>query len=319
VVQDPGRLVAAIDIGGTRIKAALVDGALRARVERTTPTPRGPADAVVAGLPGLVDAMAAELRARTGAAFTVAGCGVVAPGLVDAEAGVVRLAVNLGWREVAVRDRLAGRLGVPTAVGHDVRAGLLAETRVGAARGARHAMFVPVGTGIAAAMMVDSVILDADGWTGEIGHCIAVVGGDLCACGQRGCLETVASAAAVERAYRTGDGFPRTAQQVAALAAGGDPHARAVWAGAVGHLATAIRSAATLTGIDLVVVGGGLAESGEQLLGPLRRGLADGRRFPRPVRVVGAALGDRAGCLGAAVLAWRELDSTAGRPPIPHG
>ena len=301
-----GQVVAAIDIGGTRIKAALVTAQLQARVERTLATPRGPADAVISALPGLVDEMAAELRGHDPDAEVVA-CGVVAPGLVDGRAGVIRLAVNLGWREVAVRDQLVTRLGQPVVLGHDVRAGLLAEVRIGAARGARNAMFVPVGTGIAAALMVDGVLLDADGWAGELGHCVVVPDGELCNCGERGCLETVASAAAIERTFQLRTGLPRTAAQVAALAAGGDPDAIAVWDGAVARLAFAIRSAATLTGIDLAVVGGGLAESGEQLLGPLRRALDDGRAFPRPVRVVGATLGDRAGCLGAAILAWQAL------------
>jgi len=303
-----GQVVAAIDIGGTRIKAALVTAQLQARVERTLATPRSPADDVIATLPGLVAEMAAELRSQAPDAQVVA-CGVVAPGLVDTRAGVIRLAVNLGWHEVAVRDRLVERLGLPTVLGHDVRAGLLAEVRAGAARGARHAMFLPVGTGIAAALMVDGVLLDGDGWSGELGHCVVVPAGDRCNCGQQGCLETVASAAAIERAFQQATGLPRTAQQVAALATDGDPDALAVWDRAVGHLATAIRSAATLTGIDLAVVGGGLAESGEQLLGPLRRALDDGRTFPRPVRVVAAALGDRAGCLGAAALAWHERES----------
>jgi len=92
---------------------------------------------------------------------------------------------------------------------------------------------------------------------------------------------------------------------VAALAAAGDPLAAAVWAEVVGHLGAALLAATTLTGIDLVVLGGGLAESGDQLLVPLQAHLDAARTFQRPVRVVRAGLGDRAGCLGAACLAWQ--------------
>ncbi len=241
------------------------------------------------------------------AAELVAAAGVVLPGLVDSLAGVARLSVNLGWRDFAVAEPLMNRWRVPVAVGHDVRAGLVAESRIGAAQGARHAMFLPVGTGIAAAMMVDGVVLDAEGWAGEIGHCSVRPDEELCSCGGRGCLEAVASAAALERSYHRHSGQARPAHEVSVLAAAGDPVAAAVWADVVAHLAAALRAATTLTGIDLVVVGGGLAESGEQLLAPLREQLEAARTFQRQVRVVRAGLGDRAGCLGAAALALAAL------------
>jgi glucokinase len=192
-------------------------------------------------------------------------------------------------------------------VGHDVRAGLLAESRLGAARGARHALFLPVGTGIAGALMLEGVLVSADGWAGELGHMVVDPSGPPCACGAVGCLETIGSAAAVERAFAVQAGERRTAEQVAALVATGDPVATLVWQGAVSALGAAVAATVTLTGVDLVLVGGGLAESGETLLAPLRADL-DGRlTFQRRPRVQKAALGDRAGCLGAACLAWDAL------------
>jgi len=311
--RDP--VVAAVDIGGTRIKAALVDRGLQALVERTVPTPQLGGEQLLDAVDELVTGMLDELGDRPdegpdtgpppGRTSRLTAAAVVLPGLVDTRAGVARLSVNLGWRDLAVAEPLTRRWGVPVALGHDVRAGLLAEARIGAARLARHVMFVPVGTGIAAALMVDGVVVDADGWAGELGHCIVQPDGEPCACGQRGCLEAVASASALERSYHRRSGIPRSAHEVAVLAAAGDPLAATVWAEVVAHLARALLTATTLTGIDLVVVGGGLAESGDQLLVPLQAHLDAARTFQRPVRVVRAGLGDRAGCLGAACLAWQ--------------
>ena len=189
----------------------------------------------------------------------VVGCGVVVPGLVDERRGVGLWSANLGWRDLPVGEAVTARLRVPTAVGHDVRAGLLAETRLGAARGARHALFLPVGTGIAGALLLEGVLVSADGWAGELGHMVVDPAGLPCACGAAGCLETVGSAAAVERAYAATTGRRCSAEQVAALTAAGDPAAAQVWERAVSALGAAIAATVTLTGVDLVLLGGGLA------------------------------------------------------------
>jgi glucokinase len=219
---------------------------------------------------------------------------------------VAVFSANLGWRDLDVVSPLESALGIPVALGHDVRAGLLAEARWGAARGADHAMFVPLGTGIAGALMVDGRVLHAGGYAGELGHVVVEPGGPVCGCGARGCLEAVSSASAVERAYahRLGLAEQVSAKEIAALVAQGDPDAVAVWHHAVAALARAVVMAVTLTGVDLVLVGGGLAQSGDLLLEPLRRDVAGALTFQRPPTLARAALGDRAGCLGAACLAW---------------
>ena len=191
---------------------------------------------------------------------------------------------------------MASRLGVPTVVGHDVRAGLLAETRLGAARGARHALFLPVGTGIAGALLLDGAVISADGWAGELGHLVVDPAGPPCGCGATGCLEVIASAAAVEREYAARTGSTVAAEEVAVRASAGDPDATAVWARAVAALAQAIAATVTITGVDLVLIGGGLAESGAALLDPLRADVASRLTFQRPPRLEQAALG-RAGRL----------------------
>lgn len=299
--------VAAVDVGGTRVKAALVDRAGEELVSTTTPTPLdlGRPGALVAAVLDTVAALTADAD-RLGLQVQLFGCGVVVPGVVDDARGVAVMSANLGWRDLDVVAPLEAALGVPVALGHDVRAGLVAEVRLGAAQGAENALFVPLGTGIAGALMVDGRVLHGGGYAGELGHVQVEPDGPRCGCGALGCLEAVSSAAAIERAYADRLGLSERvgADVVAALVAEGDADATAVWDHAVGALARALVMAVTLTGIDLVLVGGGLAQSGEVLLEPLRRETAGALTFQRVPRMQRAALGDRAGCLGAACLAW---------------
>ena len=299
--------VAAVDVGGTRIKAALVDRDGLELVSTTVPTPPdlGVPGALVSTVVATIDTLVSRATER-GLPARLGACGVVVPGLVDDARGVALFAANLGWRDLDVVAPLESALGLPVVLGHDVRAGLLAEARWGAARGAQNAMFMPLGTGIAGALMVDGRVLRAGGYAGELGHVVVEPEGPVCGCGARGCLEAVASASAIERAYavRLGLAARTSAEEIAALVAGGDPDAAAVWAHAVSALARAVVMAVTLTGVDLVLVGGGLAQSGDLLLEPLRREVAGALTFQRSPALRRAALGDRAGCLGAACLAW---------------
>ena len=307
-MSEGSNVVAAVDIGGTRIKAALVDASYETLAHVTIPTP---AD-VTADVGAVVQATVTDLLATAGAAgaaVRLVGCGVVVPGLVDEANGVGLYSVNLGWHDLPIRDPVAALLGVPVVVGHDVRAGLLAETRLGAARGVRHALFLPVGTGIAGALLLDGSVVTADGWSGEVGHLVVDPAGAACRCGATGCLETIASAAAVERTYAALSGQRVAAEEVAARAAAGDADAVAVWGAATAALAQAIVATVTITGVDLVIVGGGLAESGDTLLEPLRADVKSRLTFQRPPRIEQAAFGARAGCLGAACLAWDAVEA----------
>lgn len=301
----PTPLVAAVDVGGTRVKAALVDRAGVEVVSSTEPTPAGLA--APGALVDLVVSAVRALRARAaaeGAAAEVSACGVVVPGIVDDAAGVARWSANLGWHDLPVAEPLGTALGLPVALGHDVRAGLVAEARFGAAQGFSNVLFMPIGTGIAGALMLDGRVVVADGWSGELGHVVVVPDGPACGCGARGCLEAVASASAIEKAYAAASGQRLAGDAVARLVADGDEVAGAVWATAVEALARAVVMATTLTGVSRVLVGGGLASSGEVLLRPLRAAVGAALTFQREPTVVRAALGDRAGCLGAACLAF---------------
>lgn len=297
------RLVAAIDVGGTSIKAALVAEDLRVIHTHRAATRRVGGSVEVGQITELIN----ELRATAGDA-RVCGVGVAAPGIIDEEHGIARAAVNLGWRELPLRAMLAEAADMPVALGHDVRTGGLAEFTVGAATGVRNAMFMPIGTGIAAAVLVDGHRLDADGYAGEIGHVVVDPGGAECGCGIRGCLETVASAAFIARRYAEASGRSVTrAADVAQAVRAGDPTAIDVWNRAIDGLATALTTAITLLAPEIVAIGGGLAESGDTLLVPLRTALVGRMTFQRVPTLVPASLGDNAGCVGAAIMAWRAV------------
>ncbi|MEU9790657.1 ROK family protein [Streptomyces sparsogenes] len=303
--------VIALDVGGTGMKAALVgaDGALLHEERRPTGRERGP-EAVVATI---LD-FAAELRAigeqRYGQPAAAAGVGV--PGVLDEARGIAVFAANLGWRDVPLRALLAERLaGTPVALAHDVRMGGLAEGRIGAGEGARRFLFVSLGTGIAGAIGIDGrVDPGAHGSSGEIGHIVVRPGGPVCGCGQYGCLETLASASAVGRAWALAGGGPEAdAADCAKAVESGDPRAAAVWQEAVGALADGLVTGLTLLDPGVMIIGGGLAEAGETLFEPLRTAVQERITFQRLPSIVPAALGDTAGCLGAGLLAWDLLST----------
>jgi glucokinase len=242
----------------------------------------------------------------------VRAIGVVVPGVIDAEHGTVG-AENLEWVGTPVLAELEAAVGdaVPIVLAHDVRAGGYAEFRQGALAGTTNSMFLPLGTGIAAAMIVDGSLVSGDGYAGELGHSKFIYGdaAELCACGQWGCLETVASAAALARRYtartgRTVDG----AREVMELLAAGDPDAAHVWHDAITALVDALVLYTTLVAPTRIAIGGGLVGAGETLLQPLREGVHARLTFQREPEIVAAVLGEEAGMLGAAQMAWDRAD-----------
>ncbi|AYV28428.1 Glucokinase [Streptomyces sp. ADI95-16] len=301
--------VIALDVGGTGMKAALIagDGTLLHQARRATDRERGP-EAVVETILDFAAELLELGSERFGTAASAAG--VAVPGIVDADRGIAVYAANLGWRDVPLRERLSTRLGgIPVSLGHDVRTGGLAEGRIGAGRGADRFLFVPLGTGIAGAIGIAGRIeAGAHGYAGEIGHIVVRPGGPACGCGQHGCLETLASAAAVSRAWAAASGDPDAdAADCAKAVESGDDRARSVWHTAIGALADGLVTAITLLDPRTLIIGGGLAEAGETLFTPLRAAVGERVTFQRLPEIVPAALGDTAGCLGAGLLAWDLL------------
>lgn len=296
-------LVVAVDLGGTLTKMGLVaaDGTVSA--EQTIPTDRS------AGPAGTVDWLLAAIRAFR-AHHDVRGFGVVAPGIIAAAAGVVRAAANLDWYDVPLRDRLTADLGLPGAVNHDVRSAGLAEWRLGAHADVADLLFVSLGTGIAGAMVTDGRLLEAEGYAGELGHVVVPAAGAIpCACGQSGCLETVASAAGLARTYArlTPDQTPRSAAEVADRARAGDLAATRAFDLVVRALVEVLVHCASLLGPRVVIIGGGLSGASDLLVPGLERGLADRLTFQRRPTIATASLGSRAGLVGAGLIGWDAL------------
>lgn len=290
--------VACVDVGGTAIKTGVLDGS---ELSETAESPTGPSgDHVVERVLDTAEREVARLRA----AGPLAAVGLVVPGMVDTASGVALWSENLGWRDAPLRASLEERVGLPVAFGHDVRAGGLAEARLGAGADARRVVVVAVGTGIASAFVLDGVLDDTDHPSGEIGH-VDVGSGLPCVCGLSGCLETVSSAAAVARRYAERTGTHLSAAAVAAAVQRGDDDARAVWREAVAGLATALGWIVAIQAPDVIVVGGGLARSGDLLLEPLRVDLDRRLSFHHHPRIVQSRFGGLAGCVGAGLLAQR--------------
>ncbi len=234
--------------------------------------------------------------------------GVAVPGLVTPTHAVFSAA--FGWRDVPVAA-FAGPLAdgdLPVALGHDVRSAGEAELAYGG--GGSDVLYLPIGTGIAGAVVLSgSLYGGAGGWAGQIGHIPVWPDGADCGCGQKGCLAAYASGSAV--AARCGVG---SAEEVVRLVASGDARATAVWAEAVEALAVALATYTLTLDPAEIVIGGGVSLAGEALLVPLRERLAARLTF-RPAPALRASrLGPQAGLMGAGLLAWRAASNTSARP-----
>ena len=276
--------VAGVDVGGTKVAVLLVaaDGTTLARAVRPM-TSRSAPD----GIEPIVAAIRAALDAAGATDGTLVAIGVGVPGRVEPD-GVVRLAANLGWRDVPLAARLTAEFGVPCAVGNDVRSaasGLLDHEVAG---GIRNLAYVAVGTGIGAGLVLDGRLhLGTRGMAGEIGHVVVDPDGAVCTCGQRGCLETVASGPAVARraaealaagrpsVLATAD--PLSAKAVYDAAAGGDALACAIVDEVGRALARAIAALVLTCDLELVLLGGGVAGAGSVFLDPILAHLAEMR------------------------------------------
>ncbi|MEU6868456.1 ROK family protein [Streptomyces sp. NPDC046876] len=300
----------AIDIGGTKIAGALVhpDGTMTAATRR--PTPR---DADAEGVFAAVAEVVAEL-ADSPLWASAARCGIGSAGPVDASRGTVS-PVNIGaWRDYPVRERIAAELArhgapVPTVLVGDGVAMTAAEHWLGAARGRANALCMVVSTGVGGGLVLNNRLHPGPtGNAGHIGHISVAFDGERCVCGGHGCVESLASGTAIAR-WALAQGWTpdgdATAAGVAAAAGAGDPVARAAFDRAGRALAAAIAATATLVETDIAVIGGGVATSGDTLLAPIRRHLADyaALSFTRGLEVVPATLGTHAGLIGAAAAA----------------
>jgi glucokinase len=281
-------MILALDFGGTKLAAGLVDAAGAVVAERRCPSPPDAGGGYAAML-----AMARELLAEAPA--RPAACGVSFGGLVAADGRTVRLSMHVaGWEQAPLAAWVERDLGLPCAVANDADAAALGEQRFGAGRGAALLLYLTVSTGVGGGVVAGGQLFrGAHALAGEVGHQCLDPHGPPCPCGRNGCLEALASGRAIARAA----GMPD-----ALAAAAGDPAARQAWDTAMGWLGIGVANAANILNPDRVVIGGGVAGAGELLLGPVRA-VAAARCLDPDLRVELAALGPRTGLAGAAAVA----------------
>jgi glucokinase len=299
---------AGVDIGGTKTQAVAIDkrGALVDQIR--LPTGFGQ-DAVLSSAVDSLTRLAAAVRVPVGEFESI---GVGLPGIVDHDSGYVQHAVNLGLHELDFGTELGSRLGRTVRVENDVNAAAfgvfhrMAEHRtVGSSRSMA---YLNLGTGVAAGLVLDGKLWRGSrGGAGEIGHIPLDPDGPICNCGQRGCLETMASGSAIARLWPTS--HRRPVEELFAAAAAGDAHAREVRRTLVENVASAVRVLVLAVDVELVVLGGGISSLGAPLLGAVRAVL-DSRAAQSPflasldlsARVEVAPAGFPAAAVGAALL-----------------
>lgn len=326
----------ALDLGGTRTRAALVSagGGVSHRIERETPRAHGREQMLAASVEMLRQVRREDSNAEP------AVIGISCPGPLDPRTGVVQDPPNMGadFRDVAIGERLESALGLPAFVERDTLAAALGEGVFGAAWGARDYLYLTVSTGIGGAVVSDGrLMLGPDGTAGELGHLVIDMDGEPCGCGARGHLEAIASGTGIARSARaaiesgkvtflasmsTPDG--PSAKDVAEAADAGDALSIGLMERARRAFAAACVSFVDVFNPDLIVVGGAIAQAqGDRWLDPARE-LVAATAFRRPgerVQIVPAALGEDVGLIGAFVVASVRAadDRWRGGRPIPIG
>jgi glucokinase len=315
-----------VDIGGTKVFGVALDAAGAVVAESRVATPHAEdRDGVEPGA-DVADAVAevvASLRSRAASPRAPVGVGVGAPGMVD-RAGTLRFAPNLpGAAGSELQALVTKRVPDATVVlENDANCATLAEQTYGSLRGVRQALMVTLGTGIGGGLVIGGEVqLGASGFAGEIGHMIVDPAGPPCPCGRRGCWERYASGGGLGRLAREAAYAGRLPHVVAQV--GGDPEnvhgeniTRAAVSGDAGALgvleelgwwvALGLANLVAMVDPERCVLGGGLAEAGELLLEPTRRAfevLVEGGSVRPRIDIAGAALGERAGAVGAALAA----------------
>jgi glucokinase len=300
-----------IDVGGTFLKAVVIESAPGAPVEEILAEYRRevPAEDLLGFVTDTAESLVAEHDAS--------GLGVGVAGLVRWPEGEFVWGPHLVGQAVPFRRHLSDRLGRDVAVDNDANLAAYAEASAGAAKGRRHVLMLTFGTGIGAGIVVDGRIYRGRSFAGEMGHITMQPEGRLCACGRRGCWETFVSgsrlddmaAELVARApeglvARLSKGIPASGAHLTEAAGSGDAAARAILADAGTWLGRGVADLVAILDPDVVVVGGAVVGAGDWLLDAARRAIAsqvEGAAHRPPVELVTAEYGPLAGAVGAAL------------------
>ena len=292
----------ALDIGGTKIAAGLVDAEGTLVHHAKLPTPDGDAEAVWA----VVDSLVTEAMATAGG--RVRGVGIASAGPIDTPAGTVSPINITDWQGFPIVERVSSSTGAPVRLAGDGLCMALGERWRGAGRGARFLLGMVVSTGVGGGLVLDGAPYDGrTGNAGHVGHVVVEPNGASCSCGGHGCVETVAGGPHMAQWARDhGWDAPADAdaKELADAANAGEAVALAAYRRGANAVAAMIASVAAVCDLDLVVIGGGVAKSGPLLFDPLREALTSyaGLGFLCGLRVLPAELGGEAGLVGAAAL-----------------
>ena len=256
-----------------------------------------------AGLDAAAELVSNLLADADVAVESVIGAGVAVSGPVDHQTGLVSSATILpSWVGIDIAAWLYERLGVRVEIENDANLGALAESVLGAGRGATEMAYVMLSSGIGGGLILEGRLYrGARGVAGEIGHLTLDENGYMCRCGSRGCLETMVGAAALTEQLRRSHGEQVTVEGIIALANDGDPSCRRVLADAGEVVGRAVALLCNSFNPERIVVGGELALAGELLLGPMRDSISRHAILAstEELTVVAGALGDRAELMGA--------------------
>ena len=312
------KMIVGVDLGGTKIDAVLSDscGNIKKRELKETRAGEGP-NAVIKRIVDAIKAVSSDCK--------IAAVGIGAAGIIDVETGLITVSPNLpGWHNIKLKDILERDLDIKTFVDNDATVAALAEHKFGIAVGCDHFVCVTVGTGIGGGIVTNGQIYRGiSGSAGEIGHMTIDINGPLCACGNRGCFEALASGTALEREAKAkiAQGIKTTilnyakggrrvsAKNVYLAAQDGDMLAKGLIEQLGFYLGVGLANLINIFNPQLVVIGGGVSRMGEMLLEPARKTVRE-RAFElsaKAARVEISSLGYDAGPLGAVALALSEL------------
>ena len=307
-----------IDVGGTNVKIALVDGEGKIIYSNSVPTyAQMGYEYTVNNIKQAIKDLMKETNTE---AKDIQGIGFDFPGQVDCKTGVVKNAPNIpGWVNVPIAQMIEDEFHIPTRIDNDVRCAALGELKFGAGRGCENFVCITVGTGIGSGLVINcKVVRGAANAAGEIGHIkLQMEDGPLCGCGDSGCLEAFASGpsiVAMAQEYLKGGKSAKfrelavdgeiTPYIVAKAAEAGDPVAKRIFEKMGYYIGMGLTSVINLLNPEKIIIGGGVAECGELLLDPIKRTINErAMKVQREaVEIVPAELGNSAGVIGASML-----------------
>ena len=305
-----------VDVGGTNVKIALVSD--KGKIVYSNSIPTRAEMGYEYTVNSMKDAIRDLLKETKMKSNDIEGMGFGFPGQIDCQKGVVRLAPNIpGWVNVPIANIMEKEFGISTRVDNDVRTATLGELNYGAGVGCENLVCITVGTGIGSGLVVNGkLVRGANNAAGEIGHIkLTNIGGPLCGCGDRGCLEAYASGPSIvalaeeyirggkSTKYRELANPDITPYIVAVAAKEGDPVARQIFRIMGEYIGMGLTSVVNLLNPEKIIIGGGVAEAGDILFEPIRETIAKrAMTIQREVEIVPAQLGNTAGVIGASLL-----------------